>query len=102
MTLTHTDPAAIRERIRTREAAGPLGRIGLWVLDHARATALLWILVVVGLGVSAPQVESALSGAGWQDNGSESVAARELAQEHFGGNASSAIQVVITGDAVLS
>jgi RND superfamily putative drug exporter len=32
---------------------------------------------------------------GWQADGSESVAARELAQEHFGGNASSAIQVVV-------
>jgi RND superfamily putative drug exporter len=102
MTLTTSDHAETLERVRTSLAAGPLGRIGLWVLDHARGTALLWVLVVVGLGLSAPQVESALSGAGWQDNGSESVAARKLAQEHFGGNASSAIQVVVTGDSVLT
>jgi len=97
MTLT-TERDAILERIRTGLEAGPLGRIGLWVLDNARMTAFIWVLVVVGLGVSAPQVESALSGAGWQDDGSESVAARKLAQEHFGGNASSALQVVVTSD----
>ncbi|EON22131.1 MMPL domain-containing protein [Nocardioides sp. CF8] len=49
----------------------------------------------MGLGAFAPKVEAELSGAGWQADGSESVAARELAQEHFGGNASTAIQVVV-------
>nr|WP_232211535.1 MMPL family transporter [Nocardioides sp. CF8] len=53
------------------------------------------MLVIVGLGAFAPKVEAELSGAGWQADGSESVAARELAQEHFGGNASTAIQVVV-------
>ena len=74
---------------------GPLGRLGVWVSDHARITTVVWLLVIVGLGAFAPRVESELSGAGWQANGSESVAARELAQDHFGGNASSAIQVVV-------
>ena len=74
---------------------GPLGRIGLWVSDHARFTLLVWLLLIIGLGAFAPKVEAELSGAGWQANGSESVTARELAQEHFGGNASSAIQVVV-------
>ena len=55
----------------------------------------MWLLVIVGLGAFAPRVESELSGAGWQANGSDSVTARELAQEHFGGNASTAIQVVV-------
>ncbi len=74
---------------------GPLGRLGVWVTNHARLTTVVWLLVIVGLGAFAPKVESELSGAGWQANGSESVAARELAQEHFGGNASTAIQVVV-------
>jgi putative drug exporter of the RND superfamily len=74
---------------------GPLGRLGLWVSDHARLTSLVWILLIVGLGAFAPKVESQLSDAGWQADGSESVAARELAQDHFGGNASSAIHVVV-------
>ena len=74
---------------------GPLGRLGVWVIDHARITTAVWLLLIVGLGVFAPRVESELSGAGWQANGSDSVAARQLAQEHFGGNASTAIQVVV-------
>ena len=75
--------------------AGPLGRLGVWVTDHARLVTVVWLLTIVGLGAFAPQVEHNLSGAGWQANGSESVEARELAREHFGGNASSAIQVVV-------
>ena len=74
---------------------GPLGRLGLGVTRHARVTTAVWMLVIIGLGVFAPRVEAELSGAGWQADGSESVAARELAQDHFGGNASTAIQVVV-------
>ncbi len=78
-----------------RAASGPLGRLGLLVIDHRRLTAILWVILVVGLGIFAPRVESELSGAGWQADGSESVAVREAAEANFGGNASSAIQVVI-------
>jgi RND superfamily putative drug exporter len=74
---------------------GPLGRLGVAVTHHARLTTVVWLLVIIGLGAFAPRVETELSGAGWQANGSDSVAARELAQEHFGGNASTAIQVVV-------
>ncbi len=74
---------------------GPLGRLGVWVTRHRSKTAAVWILLVVGLATFAPRVEAELSGAGWQADGSQSVAARELAREHFGGNASSAIQVVV-------
>ena len=77
---------------------GPLGRLGLAVLRHGRITTVIWLLVVIGLGAFAPSVEKSLSGAGWQANGSESVQARELAQQHFGGNASSALEVVIHSD----
>ncbi|WP_377323602.1 MMPL family transporter [Pimelobacter simplex] len=75
--------------------AGPLGRLGLWVADHGRLVGIAWIAVVIGLGIFAPSVEKNLSGAGWQADGSESVAVRDLAQEHFGGNASHALQVVV-------
>jgi len=74
---------------------GPLGRLGIWVTDHAKLVTGVWLLLIIGLGAFAPQVEHNLSGAGWPADGSESVAARELAREHFGGNASSAIQVVV-------
>jgi RND superfamily putative drug exporter len=74
---------------------GPLGRLGIRVTDHAKLVTVAWLLAIIGLGAFAPQVEHTLSGAGWQADGSESVAARELARAHFGGNASSAIQVVV-------
>src|SRR3546814_974605 len=68
---------------------GPLGRLGLWVTNHAKLVIGVWLLLIIGLGAFAPQVEHNLSGAGWQADSSESVAARELAQKSFGGNASS-------------
>lgn len=74
---------------------GLLGRLGVGVTHHRRLTAVIWMLLIVGLGAFAPKVEANLSGAGWQADGSESVAVRELAQDSFGGNASSAIQVVV-------
>ncbi|MBM0124607.1 MMPL family transporter [Pimelobacter simplex] len=74
---------------------GPLGRLGVWVTEHRRIVGIAWIAIVIGLGIFAPAVEKNLSGAGWQADGSESVAVRDLAEEHFGGNASHAIQVVV-------
>lgn len=91
MTTTTTPASTAPDALRP----GPLGRLGLVAVRHARITTVVWLLIVVGLGIFAPRVEAELSGAGWQANGSDSVAARELAQEHFGGNASSAIQVVV-------
>ena len=90
----HREPLSATES-PAASRPGPLGRLGVWVTDHARLTSVVWLLVIVGLGAFAPRVESELSGAGWQANGSDSVTARELAQEHFGGNASTAIQVVV-------
>ncbi|MEV0222875.1 MMPL family transporter [Streptomyces sp. NPDC050704] len=75
---------------------GPLGRLGAWTAGHFKQVLIGWLLVVGVLGAFAPQVTSVLSGAGWQSNGSESVRVRELAQDHFGGNASSAIQVIVS------
>ena len=89
MTTTSTSTTTTGQR------PGPIGRLGVAVVRHARLAAVVWVLIVVVLGLFAPRVESELSGAGWQAQGSDSVAARELAREHFGGNASSAIQVVV-------
>jgi putative drug exporter of the RND superfamily len=77
------------------EAVGPLGRLGRWTADHVRAVALAWAVVALALGAFAPKVESALSGAGWQANGSESVQARKLIQANFAGLSSSALMVVV-------
>ncbi|MFD5467758.1 MMPL family transporter [Kitasatospora sp. NPDC127059] len=78
--------------------AGLLGRLGAWSAGHFKAVLVGWLLVVVALGAFAPQVTSALSGAGWQANGSESVKVRQLAEQHFAGNASSALQIVVAAD----
>ncbi|NLG47728.1 MMPL family transporter [Gordonia sp. (in: high G+C Gram-positive bacteria)] len=86
----------------TPKKHGPLARLGLWATAHGKMVAAVWILLVVGLGIFAPFVEKNLSGAGWQAEGSDSVAARELAVEHFGGQASSAIQVVLASEQPLT
>lgn len=74
---------------------GLLGRLGMFTARRKKFVFLTWILILAGLGSAAPSVFDDLAGAGWQANNSESVQVRELAKEHFGGNASSAIQVVI-------
>jgi RND superfamily putative drug exporter len=78
---------------------GPLGRLGRWTADHGRAVALAWLAIAIGLGALAPMAEHALSGAGWEASGSESVEARRLVQEHFGGLSSQAFMVVVHSDA---
>ena len=51
--------------------------------------------LALGLGVFAPKVETALSGAGWEATGSESVAARKAIDKNFQGLSSSALMVVV-------
>ncbi|MDQ2911520.1 MAG: MMPL family transporter [Actinomycetota bacterium] len=74
---------------------GPLGRLGAWTAGHFRLVLLAWIAIAVGLGAFAPKAEQALSGAGWEASGSESVQTRELVQRNFGGQSSAALMVVI-------
>jgi len=80
---------------RRPETVGPLGRLGRWTADHVRIVGISWAVVAIALGVFAPKVETALSGAGWQANGSESVQARSLIQTNFAGLSSSALMVVV-------
>jgi putative drug exporter of the RND superfamily len=74
---------------------GPIGRLGRAAAAHPRRVAVSWLIVAVGLGAFAPGVESALSGAGWEASGSQSVAARSIVQTDFRGLSSSALQVVV-------
>jgi len=74
---------------------GPIGRLGRFAATHRRRVFLAWAVVAVALGFFAPRVETALSGAGWQANGSESVAVREQADRAFGGSGAYAIQVAV-------
>jgi RND superfamily putative drug exporter len=77
---------------------GPLGRLGYWTAGHVRLVVAVWVVVAVGLGVLAPRAEHALSGAGWEASGSESVAARQAIDDAFGGLGSYALMVVVHGD----
>ncbi|MEO9238931.1 MAG: MMPL family transporter [Jatrophihabitantaceae bacterium] len=93
MTSIDTSPKAAVPAVPA--AAGALARLGSWAATHLRAVLLLWLLVLVGFGAFAPSVESALSGAGWQDSGSQSVRARAAITKDFQGMGSSALQVVV-------
>jgi RND superfamily putative drug exporter len=86
---------AVAAPVEHPEAVGPIGRLGGWAADHFRLLALTWAAIALALAVFAPKVETALSGAGWQANDSQSVQARSLIQQNFGGLSSSAPLVVI-------
>lgn len=90
MTETMTD-----RRNTARSVGGPLSRLGATMAGHTRWVFGAWLIVLVALGSAAPSVFASLAGAGWQADGSESVRVRELAQQHFGGNSSAAVQVVV-------
>jgi RND superfamily putative drug exporter len=55
-----------------------------------------WAVVVLALGVLAPRAEHALSGGGWEADGSESVRARDLIDRHFAGHGSYSLAVVVS------
>jgi RND superfamily putative drug exporter len=75
---------------------GRLGRLGRWAATHGRAVALAWVAIALCLGILAPRAEHALSGGGWQADGSESVEARGLIEREFGGHGSYALAVVVS------
>lgn len=68
-----------------RIAVGPIGRLGRWTATHFRAVLSAWLVIAVVLGVFAPKVETALSGAGWEASGSQSAQARKLVERDFQG-----------------
>ena len=99
MSVSRTAPTPTGAEERAPRDIGPLGRLGRWTAEHAWTVAASWIVLVVGLGVLAPRVEHALSGAGWEASGSESVQVRRLAQEHFRGLSSQAFLIVVRSPA---
>ena len=81
--------------MNTARKLGSIGRLGRYAATHRRGVFFAWALIAVGLGLLAPRVETALSGAGWEAGGSESVRARDQLQREFGGVGSYALQVAI-------
>jgi putative drug exporter of the RND superfamily len=75
---------------------GPIGRLGRYTATHFRVVLVAWLLVAVVLGFFAPRVETALSGAGWETTGSQSVQARQLIDRNFHGLSSYGLMTVIS------
>ncbi len=75
--------------------SGPIGRLGRYAATNTRTVFIAWAVVAVALGFFAPRVETALSGAGWQANGSQSVQVRDLVQREFAGLNSTGLMVVV-------
>jgi len=74
---------------------GPVGRLGHYMATHFKVVLAGWLVVAVALGFFAPRVESALSGAGWETSGSQSVAARQLIDKNFHGLSSYGLMTVL-------
>jgi RND superfamily putative drug exporter len=76
-------------------SVGPIGRLGRYTAAHFRGVLAAWIVIAVALGFFAPRVETALSGAGWETSGSQSVQARQLIDRNFQGLGSYGLMTVI-------
>src|SRR6187402_1253408 len=78
-----------------RGSLGPIGRLGRLAAENRRAVFAIWAVVAVALGFLAPRVETALSGAGWEATGSESVDVRQQVDAEFGGAGAYGLQVAV-------
>lgn len=74
---------------------GILFVLGSWAHSHRRIVWTAWAVLVISLGVFAPRLEGALSGAMWEVRGSDSLQARELIDKEFGGLSSQSAVVVL-------
>jgi putative drug exporter of the RND superfamily len=90
----------VRHRVDRLDALTPrlgaIGRLGRYAATHFRVVAAAWLIVAVVLGFFAPRVETALSGAGWETTGSQSVQARKLIDRNFHGLSSYGLMTVIS------
>src|SRR5215216_6458924 len=81
----------------TTTSTSTLGRLGAWAADHRRLVVIVWGAAVLVLGALAPFADRALSGAGWEAPGSESIDARRALESAFPGRGAYALQVVVAG-----
>ena len=93
--MVTTSPRLHKPVAAQHDQPGWIARLGVWSTGHFRVVLVGWLVVVGVLGAFAPQVESALSGAGWQDSGSQSVQARTMLGKEFSGLNSTALQVIV-------
>jgi RND superfamily putative drug exporter len=76
-------------------SVGAMGRLGRYAAIHFRGVLVAWVVLALALGFFSPKVETALSGAGWETTGSQSVQARELINQNFHGLSSFALMTVV-------
>jgi RND superfamily putative drug exporter len=74
---------------------GPIGRLGRYTATHFKVVLVGWVVLALAFGFFAPRVETALSGAGWETTGSQSVQARQLINQNFHGLSSYALMTVV-------
>lgn len=86
---------SVHDDLETDVVHPPLARLGRWAHAHRKFVMIAWAVLAIGLGVFAPKLEHSLSGAMWEVNGSESLAARNVIDEQFGGLSSQSAVVVI-------
>ncbi|HEY3552048.1 MAG TPA: MMPL family transporter, partial [Solirubrobacterales bacterium] len=79
----------------TQVKLGAIGRLGRLAATHRAATFGVWAVLAVALGFLAPRAETALSGAGWEATGSESVAVRKQVDAAFAGAGAYGLQVAV-------
>ncbi|HEX5193200.1 MAG TPA: MMPL family transporter [Solirubrobacteraceae bacterium] len=95
LTRPRADGHPVNERYPHAANVGPVGRLGRYAATHFRVMLVGWLILAIGLGVFAPRVETALSGAGWEATGSQSVQARAMIDKRFGGASSYGLMTVI-------
>ncbi len=89
-----TGPAAAEEYPHAVNV-GPVGRLGRYTATHFRGVLVAWVVIALVFGFFAPRVETALSGAGWETTGSQSVQARQLINKDFRGLSSYGLMTVV-------
>jgi RND superfamily putative drug exporter len=80
----------------------PLDRLSRWVTGHRRVVFLAWALLVLAMAPLAATLNGALSGAGWDANGSTSADVRRELQTSFPALGAEAAVVVYQQDAPIA
>ena len=99
MAITEPGPRLGRRKVAEEYPhavnVGPIGRLGRYTATHFRVVLAGWVVLALVLGFFAPRVETALSGAGWETSGSQSVQARQLINQNFHGLSSYGLMTVV-------
>jgi len=81
---------------------GPLASIARFSTSHKKSVILLWLALVVGAAPLAISLTGALSGAGWDAQGSEAAAVRAELREKFPQVGAEAAMIVVTQETPVS